>query len=85
LVVTHNWAQLKKFLEAMGYRQVPSSEAGVPQDFLYFVNDELRREISFEKSNKITIYGIRTILRRLNLSYEHFVMVVFSDQATASS
>ena len=80
LIITHNWYQLKSFFEALGYHQVPSNTAGIPQDFLFFINEEARMTISFEKSNQMSIYLVRHILKRVDYTYEYFVKVFYSDR-----
>jgi len=79
-LITHNWNQLKTFFEAIDYHQLPSSSVGVPQDFLYFIEEETGKTIGFEKSDKISIYLVRRILKRIGLTYEYFVMVYYKDR-----
>jgi hypothetical protein len=85
LLIKHNWYQLKTFFEAIGYHQLPSSSVDVPQDFLYFINEETGKTIGFEKSNEMNIHLIRIILRRVDLTYEYFVMVFYKDRNKTES
>lgn len=85
LVITHNWYQLKTFLEAAAYHQVPSKSVDVPKDFLYFINEEIGSTIGFEKSNEMTIYKVKRILKRVGFTYEYFVFVVFKDKNNKES
>lgn len=84
LLITHNWYQLKTFFESIGYHQVPSQTADVPETFLYFMNDK-RHTIGFEKSNKISLYAVRRILARVDFTYEYFVMVFYGSKNESAS
>ena len=79
-IITHNWNQLKTFFEAIGYHQLPSSSVDVPQDFLYFIEEETGKAIGFERANKMSIYLVRRILKRVGYTYEYFVMVFYKDR-----
>jgi hypothetical protein len=81
LIIYHNWYQLKTFLERIGFRQVPSRGEDLPEDFLYFRNDDTRQDIGFEKSEKISVPAVRIILRRIGLNYEYFVIVFYAKQS----
>lgn len=71
---------MKTFFEAIGYHQIPSNTAGVPEDFLYFINEETRMSIGFGKSNEMSIYLVRHILKRAGYTYEYFVKVFYKDR-----
>jgi hypothetical protein len=83
MIIYHNWYQLKTFLERIGYRQVPSES--FPEHYLYFRNDDTRQDIGFEKSNSISVYAVRHILRRIGLNYEYFVIVFYGESNKNSS
>ena len=85
LIITHNWHQLKTFFEAIDYHQVPSRSVDVPEDFLYFTNEKTNSTIGFEKSDKISIYVVKRILKRIGLTYEYFVMVFYKDKNNKES
>lgn len=72
--------QLKTFFEAIGYHQVPSKSIGLPEDFLFFINEKIGMTISFEKSNEMSIYLVRHILKRAGYTYEYFVKVFYKDR-----
>jgi hypothetical protein len=84
-IIYHNWYQLKTFLERIGFRQFPSVSENLPQNFLYFRNDDNRQDIVFEKSDRISVPAVRHILRRIGLNYEYFVMVFYRNNKNASS
>ena len=85
MIITHKWYQLKTFLEAIDYHQVPSRSVDVPEDFLYFINEETKKTIGFEKSNEMSIHLMRRILKRIDLTYEYFVMVFYKDKNNIES
>ena len=85
MIITHNWFQLKTFFEEIGYHQIPSNTVGVPEDFLFFINEDSRKTIGFEKSNKMSIYLVKKILKRVDLTYEYFVMVFYKDKNNKDS
>jgi hypothetical protein len=80
LHIRHNWWQLKTFLEDIGYSQVQKD--GLNDSYLFFTKGQTG--IGFEKSNNISVPAVRHILRRINLSYEFFVMVFYRDNDNKS-
>ena len=85
LITPHNWYQLKTFFESIGYHQIPSNTVDIPQDFLFFINEETKMTISFEKSDKMSVHLVSRILKRVGLPYDYFVKVFYKDRNNKES
>ncbi|MFZ0896146.1 MAG: hypothetical protein WAZ77_16740 [Candidatus Nitrosopolaris sp.] len=64
----HNWWQIEAALKKHGWKEVPTYE----ERMLYFQNGE--RTIGYEKSNNMTIPYTKTVLKRVGIDYESFVV-----------
>jgi len=62
----------------MEYKQKPSLENNLPENFLYFKNEKTNLTIGFEKSNQMSVLAVDRIMKRVGFSYLFFVKVFYN-------
>lgn len=65
---SHNWKQITKVLEKLGYNSVSSYDKG----FLYYGHPQLQNKVVVQKSNKLPMQYVNALLQTINLKYEYF-------------
>lgn len=68
---SHNWKHFTKVLEKLGYIQVATYSK-----IMYFKHDELKRKVTIERNNSMSMEYVLRTLGIIGLSYEYFVPLI---------
>lgn len=69
---SHNWKQITKVLEKIGFNQMQSYEQG----FVYYIHPEKKMRIPVQKNNKLPLKYVIALLGVIKLDYSYFIPLI---------